>query len=89
MDVESHLYLKIFLFQTQFKLTKRESAGCLEFVRLFSYLCKSMDNLFVFMRCSIQRFPSHKGFDKVQFNIKVISATALKAIGRHLLYLGE
>jgi hypothetical protein len=82
--------LKIFLFQNQFKLTKRESVGCLEFGLFVSLIYVK-----AWITCSNS---SDAPFDdlsliqsltKYSTISKVISTTALKAIGRHLWYLGE
>jgi len=82
--------LKIFLFQNQFKLTKRESVGCLDFGLFVSLIYAK-----AWITCSNSCDAPFNDLSLIQslakYNTisKVISTTALKAISRHLWYLGE
>ena len=82
--------LKIFLFQSQFKLTKHESVGCLEFSLFVSLIYVK-----AWITCSnscdapFNDLSLIQSLTKYSATSKVISTTALKAIGRHLWYLGE
>ena len=73
--------LKIFLFQTQFKLTKRESAGCLEFGSFVSLIyVKAWITCSYSCDAPFNDFHLIKVLTKYSSTSKVISATALKAI---------